>query len=355
MGELAELGRRGLDLRILSLLPPREELQHSLLRRAGLHQLVTYKPDHFLPVLREFQPQILHAHFATESTQVARELAGSVKAPFTFTAHGYDIFRKPPPDFADRAAAAAAVVTVCEANADYIHRTFGVRREHVHVIGCGVDTERFRPPAGRAPSPSGRGLGEGDCCSGSRSFTASPLVLCVARHVAVKNLAVLLHACALLRDRGVSFRCVLVGDGPCRAELEALRAHLDLLDCVQMPGAAEQDQVLNWCQQADIGVLTSDNEGLPVSLMEAAACGVPVVATSVGGVPELVEHGVTGLLSNRGEPQGVADALEKLIGEPELRARMGAAARARAVQKFSVSRQADQLLGLWSRIVNNAA
>src|SRR6185369_8542254 len=105
-----------------------------------------------------------------------------------------------------------------------------------------------------------------------------PLIVCVARHVLVKNLGMLVRSCGLLRDRGVPFRCMLVGDGPCRTELEALSKHLALPGLVEFVGSATQEKVLKYWQRASIGVLTSDNEGMPVCLMEAAACAVPVVA-----------------------------------------------------------------------------
>src|SRR3990172_8924427 len=85
-GELAELRRRGVELRILSLLPPRAELQHEIVSRAGLSELPTYEADRFDAVIREFRPQLLHAHFATEATAKARELAARYQLPFTFTA-----------------------------------------------------------------------------------------------------------------------------------------------------------------------------------------------------------------------------------------------------------------------------
>jgi len=279
-GELAELRRRGVELRILSLLPPRQELQHDIIRRAGLDQLVEYDPARFAESVKAFHPNLLHAHFAKEATEQARTLSAQTGVPFTFTAHGYDIQRKPPADFRERAIAARAVVTVSRANANYIRETFNVPDEHIHVIPCGVDTEKFRPTDSVQSQP--------------------PLILCVARHVAVKNLGLLLEACALLRDRGVSFECVMIGDGPLRAVLEAKRDHWNLGGLVELAGAAKQREVLRWWQQATVGVLTSDNEGMPVCLMEAAACGVPVVATRVGGLPELVADGVTGILTPPG-------------------------------------------------------
>jgi len=360
-GELAELRRRGIELRILSMLPPREELRHDIIRSAGLEQLTVYEPEKFASLVCEFRPQLLHAHFATESTATARELAVRADIPFTFTAHGYDIHRKPPPDFRERAMAARAVVTVSEANADYIARTFGVPREHMRVIPCGVDTEVFYPLKSSQPTPSPSQEGS----AGAPAMVSSPpgrgqgwvqsqkpLLVCVARQVKVKNLGLLLAACAELQRRAVEFRCAMIGDGPLREELKAKRAELGLESIVEMPGAAEQGEVLRWWQSAAVAVLTSDNEGMPVSLMEAAACGVPAAATRVGGVSELVRDGETGLLAPAGDARGLADALERLLRDAALRARFGAAARRRAEEKFSIARQVGQLLALWSEILD---
>ncbi len=122
--------------------------------------------------------------------------------PFTFTAHGYDIHRKPPADLAARALAASTVVTVSAANARHICEQFQVPKAHLRIIPCGVDTEMFSPRSGRP--------GQEDL----------PWIVCVARHVKVKNLGLLLEACAELRHRGTGFRCALIGDGP---ELSKLR------------------------------------------------------------------------------------------------------------------------------------
>ncbi len=326
-GELAELRRRGVELRILSLRRPTEELRHKIVARASLAERAVYDRQEFPMVLHEFRPELLHAHFATEPTAVAWKLARQAGVRFTFTAHGYDIYRGPPADFAARAAAASAVVTVSQANARHIVKTFGVPASHIHVIPSGVDTERFRPRGQRAEPP---------------------YIVCVARLAPVKNLGLLLKACACLQARGVKFRCVLVGDGPARGELETARAQLGVRQVVELVGAAEQDDVLAWWRRATVAVLTSENEGMPVSLLEAAACGVPAVATAVGGIPELVEDGVTGLLTPPGDARGLAAALERVLRDPEAAARLGAAARRRAEERFSLPRQVDRLLALWT-------
>ena len=204
--------------------------------------------------------------------------------------------------------------------------------EHIRVIPCGVDTDRFVPNGSPSPAPV-------------------PLIVCVARHVKVKNLRLLLDACALLRDRGIRFHCVSIGDGVCRGELEAHHTELRLGDRVEFVGAQEHEQVLAWWQRADIAVLTSDNEGMPVSLMEAAACSVPAVATAVGGIPELIEHGVTGVLSPPGDAAAFAESLQSLLQDSTRRNAMGAVARQRAVERFSLERQVDALLALWSEVL----
>jgi colanic acid/amylovoran biosynthesis glycosyltransferase len=333
-GELAELRRRGVEVRILSLRLPDEELRHEIVARAGLTERTIYDPRQFPMVLREFRPEVLHAHFATEPTAAARGLAAESGVPFTFTAHRYDLYAKAPADFAERAAAAAAVVTVSEANARYMAKTFGVSADHIRLISCGVDTERFRPQGLRAEPPH---------------------VLCVARLKPFKNQGLLLEACASLQARGLEFRCVLVGDGSTRDELEATRTRLGLKQVVELVGAAEQTEVLAWWQRAAIAVLTSESEGMPVCLMEAAACGVPAVATAVGGIPELVEDGVTGLLVLPGDARALAEALERLLRDPELRARLGAAARRRAEERFSVVHQVNRLLALWTEVLRRGA
>src|SRR5437867_3039809 len=215
-GELVELRRRGVELRVLSLRRPTENLRHDIVARA--------------------------------------------------------------------------VVTVSNANARCIAATFGVPPDRIHVIPCGVDTERFRPVAGG-----------GAARHQSNAGSSVPLIVNVARHVPVKNLGLLLEACARLRRAKTRFGCVLVGDGPLRGELEQKSKRLGLENCVQFTGALQQTEVLNWWRRASVAALTSDNEGMPVCLMEAAACAVPAVATAVGGVPELVQDGVIGLLTRPGD------------------------------------------------------
>ena len=315
--ELAELRHRGIEVLVLSLRPPAETLRHDVVTRAGLEERTVYEQASFEHALRSFAPDVIHAHFATEPAAAACALAADARIPFTFTAHGHDVYRRAPEDFAARAMRAGAVVTVSQANARWIADCFGVPRAHIRVIPSGVDTARFKPNGG--PAVPSR-------------------IVCVARLAPVKNLGLLLEACAMLRDRGLVFRAALVGEGRSREDLEIARAAHGLAELVEFAGAATQGRVLAHWQQATVAALTSNSEGMPVSLMEAGACGLPTVATAVGGVPELVEDGVTGLLAPAGDARALA-------------ARLGAAARQRIAERFSLSRQIDSLLSLWAEVL----
>ena len=329
VNEIAELTRRGINCRVLSLKRPTETLRHAVVDTLPLDRMAFYDHDAFRRSLADHPPDVVHAHFATEPTRVAGALAAALQLAFTFTAHGYDVYRKPPADLRDRIHAAQAVVTVSQANADHLVANFDAPRERLRVLPCGVDLERFHPPA-RGVEPH--------------------TIVCVARLRPVKNLDALLMACRLLKDRGVPFRLVVIGEGPSLPGLEAERTRLGLDADVRFEGAQDHATVLAWWQRATVGVLTSHSEGMPVSLMEAAACGVPAVAPSVGGIPELIDDGVTGFVTPPDAPAAVADALARVLDSPSLRAAMSLAARRRAESRFSASAQVDALLELWASI-----
>lgn len=326
--ELAELRRRGIEVRVLSLETPEEPVFHAIVA-AGLVKCTTYEAQSFAAVLDAFRPDVVHAHLGTEPAGIACSLACALRRPFTFTAHGCDACGCPAVDLGIRARDAAAVVTVSEVDRHDLDVTHGVAADRVHVIPCGVDTEWFTPGID-AINP--------------------PLVVCVAPLRESKRLDVLFRACALLRDSRTRFRCVIVGDGPERDALERLRRQLRLETLVELSGLADPDAVRLWWQRASIAALSSQSEDMPVSLMEAAACGVPAVAPAVGGIPELIVDGVTGFVTPPLDSAALADALRRLITDVPLRLRMRAAARERAECHFSRVIHVDRLLAMWSSI-----
>lgn len=329
--EIAEIRRRGVRVQIFSRRRPDESLRHPVVTQNALEAITCYEPAQFEDALRAFDPQLIHAHFATRATETARTLAAAAKLPYTFTAHRYDIYDRPPADFAQRCRDAAAVVTVSEANARYMTEVLGAPRKKLRVIPCGVDTAWFTPVP--------------------RDAHEKPWIVSVARLHPAKNLSVLLRACALLRGRGIDFRCAIVGEGDARSALEAELCALELHECVVLTGAADQSAVRAWWRRAAVAVLTSRSEGMPVSLMEAMACGVPVVATAVGGIPEMIKNGREGYVVPSDAPEMLATAIARLLGDPIHARRLGAAARATALGRFSVKTQVDALLAMWQEVV----
>lgn len=164
-----------------------------------------------------------------------------------------------------------------------------------------------------------------------------------------KGHEILIDALALLKRRGVAFHCTLVGDGPLERQIRAQIARLDLDGDVTMTGALSPSAVYDEVGRSDLFALASYGEGIPIALMEALAQKRPVVATAVGGVPELVEDGVDGRLVAPGDSSGLADAIAGLLEDPEAAARMGEAGRhavaCRHDPKQSARRMRDLFLG----------
>lgn len=188
------------------------------------------------------------------------------------------------------------------------------------VCRLGVDIDAF--PL-RASEPDG---------------AAPPRILCLGRLTPAKGQHILLRALQLLKARGQRFEAGIVGAGPDRDSLEAQVAGLDIGDSVRLVGPVNPDQVRGWYERATVFVLPSFAEGIPVVLMEAMAIGVPVVSTTVAGIPELIRPGTDGLLAPPSDAQGLADALQALLGDADLRRRLAASARRRVESDYSIVR-----------------
>lgn len=208
----------------------------------------------------------------------------------------------------------------------------GCPPQKVAVHHMGVDTARltFRPRTNEGDEPM--------------------KLLSVARLVEKKGLGDAIAAVAKLRDDGVPVRYRIVGDGPLREALQAQVTELDLADVVELLGSKTQDEVHQLLDQAHVLLAPSvtaengDQEGIPVSIMEAMARGLPVVSTNHTGIPELVEDGVSGRLVDEHDVGGLAAALAGLAREPERWAELGRAGRAKVEAEFDQDRLNDQLV-----------
>ena len=275
----------------------------------------------------------VHAQFATHAALSALIIHRLTGIPFSFTGHGSDLhvdqhmLRR-------KLEACRFGVTISEYNKRFMLQACGEDlSQTIHVIHCGVDPEVFRPAEHRDTSGPVR-------------------FLCVASLRDVKGHRHLLDALSLLAGRGHAFTCGLVGDGPLHADIRARVQALGLQERVVLHGALTHPDVLRLTQQADASVLTSvmgrrgNREGIPVTLMEAMACGLPVVASRISGIPELVRDGETGLLCEPGNADDIAVALERIIADPDFRRTAGQAGRARVVEDFHLAHNSRELAEL---------
>jgi glycosyltransferase involved in cell wall biosynthesis len=174
-------------------------------------------------------------------------------------------------------------------------------------------------------------------------------LLCVGRLAPVKAQHILVQAVKRLVQRGKRVRLTLVGDGEDRASLEAVVREEKLGEHVVFAGWQLQAQVRALYMKTDIFVLASFEEGVPVVLMEAMACEVPCVATGITGIPELIEHGVSGLLVPPSDAEALAAAVEKIMGDSALRARLASAGREAVVARYDLSRNTARLRDIFAR------
>ena len=274
----------------------------------------------------------IHAHYATHPALAAWACHRLTGIPYSFTAHAHDLYVERPM-LERKASEAAFVVTISDYNRRLLERLLDpAAAARVHVVRCGVDLERFAP----RPREPHEGL----------------RIACVASLEPYKGHPHLLEALARLARDGVAFSCELIGGGVLREPLEASAAELGLGGRVRFLGPQPSPRVAELVSAADVLVLPSvvtpegKMEGLPVALMESLAVETPVVASAISGIPELVEDGVTGLLVPPGDPQALAGALARLAADPELRARLGRAGRARVAAEYELHANVAALAAL---------
>lgn len=273
-----------------------------------------------------------HAHFATAAARLVN-LTWRMGGPdYSVTAHAKDIWHSEVrlDHLRDKLAPARFVATVSEANLTYLRRVLG-GTVPVHLVPNSVDLRRL-VSTGRTPEDP-------------------PIVLTVARLVEKKGIADLVEACRRLTAAGMPLRLEVVGDGPLRASLEA-GARAGGVDAV-FHGSRPQEQVLDAYARASVFVLpcvvapTGDRDGLPTSVLEAMALGVPVVTTGVNGLVDAVVHDTTGLVVPEHDPGALAAAIERILSDPALAARLAGAARRRVETQFSLEATVTRLRSLF--------
>ncbi|OPY67927.1 MAG: Alpha-D-kanosaminyltransferase [Syntrophorhabdaceae bacterium PtaU1.Bin034] len=288
--------------------------------------------------MREDGVTHIHAHYASQAASVARVVHLLTGIPYSFTGHAHDIWHDRlliPEKLSE-----AMFVTTCSdvGRCSLLGQARQDVAGKVHVVYHGLDLNSF------PFSKNGEGRERN-------------LVLSVGRLTPQKGFPDLIRACVVLKERGLGFRCVIIGEGEERQEIERLIKSAGVEKEVKLKGAVTQEQIKDYYRKAWVFALpcvdTTDGnrDGIPNVLMEAMAMGVPVVTTSNSGQSELIRDGVHGLLVPTHSPAEIADSIMRLCEDTHLRDKIVTEARKRMEQDFDNRKTIEPLLGLFERFV----
>ncbi len=292
----------------------------------------------------------IHAHWATMPTTAAAVASKWLGVPFSFTAHAWDIF-VPNPALKEKLHLARRVITCTEYNRRYLSHFCPRTKGKVVLNYHGVDLSQF----GNAAMAPGPGDGEGGGVDGAR-----PLFLSVGRLVDTKGYETLLDAYRLLRERGVAFRAVIVGEGPLRRRVVRRLRQAGLADIVTLRPAMTREALRTLYSQAFAFVLpceiakNRDRDGIPNVILEAMAMRLPIVSTPISGIPEAVQDRRTGLLAPPGDAVRLAYTLEVLLRRKNLGRVLGDHGRMWAETQFDARDHLQHLVRQMQELLEEA-
>lgn len=279
----------------------------------------------------------IHAHYATHPAFFAWLIHQLTGISYSLTVHAHDIFVRTAMLEA-KLCSASFVVAISDYNVAYLSRVIGPWvREKTAVIHCGITPELYQPRS--APAQPGQPLE----------------IISIGSLQPYKGQAFLVQACALLKQVGIPFRCRIIGGGAEQSNLLSLIEQLGLQQQVQLLGPLPQEEVAALLPTATCYVQPSvimpsgKMEGIPVSLMEALACAVPVVATNISGVPELVQDGHTGTLVPPADAGALAQAMRDIYQSPEAAFATAVAGRQHVLHAFHLQHNVTELASLFKR------
>jgi glycosyltransferase involved in cell wall biosynthesis len=299
-----------------------------------------------LAVARERGADVIHAHWAIPTGPAAVSAARRLGLPSVITMHGGDVYVNPEQgyDFPTRwyvrpalrwtlrkAGALTAITEDCRQHA----LRAGAPTRSMHLVFNGTDLRRFSPlPAGTAVDPR---------------FGPNMIFAC-RQLFPRKGIRFLVEAAAQLKARFPDLKVVVAGDGFERPDLIALAERLGIARDVTFLGWVPNSELPQYYRAAALSVIPSLEEGFGIPAAEAMGCETAVVASDAGGLPEVVEHGVTGLIVPRGDAKALAEAIGSLLADPARRTRMGRAGRERALRLFDWDRSAEQFEQIYAGI-----
>lgn len=282
--------------------------------------------------MRKNEASHLHVHFATPASMVGLIASKLTRASFSITVHGpdefYDVSQYQLPA---KISGCSFLCSISEFARSQLMKLSAVKEwAKFEVTPLGVDPDKFPPK----PVKPDNGHFE---------------ILCVGRLVPAKGQHILIRALDLIVKNGGNARLRFVGDGPDRRSLEELANSLGIADRTAFEGSVNQDRILTFYNQADVFVLPSFAEGVPVVLMEAMSVQLPCVTTRITGIPELIRDGIDGLLVTPSDHVELAQMIERLMKEPGLARRLGIAGRQRVMANYDLTANTARLAEVFRR------
>lgn len=287
--------------------------------------LIFPKSVYFARQMETLGIEHIHAHFVWVNGVGAMIISTLLDIPFSLHPHAFGLFQRDPVNVRHQLEDASKIITISEFNRRYIAAMSSkISEDDIVVNHCGVDVSRFEP------------------VNRIRTTSQEPIILSTARLTEKKGVKFLIEACKILHDKNIHFQCLIAGDGELKDELQKLIKDLQLDGEVKLLGSIKQKELIDLFQTSDMFALpcvvekNGDRDGIPIVLMEAMAMKLPVISTPVAGIPELVHHEENGLLVASRDSAALAQALQKLISDEELRKTYGERGRNTVIKDFNV-------------------
>jgi len=285
--------------------------------------------------MKEKQIDVIHAGFGSNEATFAMILSEMTGIPFTFESHAKDLFVSFP--FAEeKIKKAEKIFTISHYNKNYFVNKLNCPASKIIVkrVSCNRNY----------------------CDSIPETIRKDDLIISVCRLNPIKGLEYAIDALDIVAKKHRGVKYVIVGDGPLRDELMRKVSRLGLKDNVSFMGSVTNEQALDLISQAAMILMPSviadngDRDGIPLALIEAMYMKTPAVSSRVSAIPELIDDGVNGLLAEPGNVHQIAENIEKLLTDAELRAEMGQRAREKVIEEFNIEHNVNKMITAWSGI-----
>ena len=296
---------------------------------------------------RRFKADVVHGHWAIPTGPALIAAAGTLKIPSVITLHGGDVYVNVAEgyDFPTRwyvkpvlkwtlrsASALTAISEDCKVHA--LHA--GARESSITVVMNGADLRRF------SPAPEG---------TNPRAEFGPHMIFACRQLFPRKGIRFLIEAVAALKPKYPDIRLIIAGDGFERPKLEELAQNLGIGRATRFLGWTANKELPQYYRGCAVSVIPSLEEGFGIPAAEAMGCEIPVVATDAGGLPEVVEDGVTGFVVPKGDAAALAGSIDRLLADASLREKMGKAGRIRALQRFDWDRSVERFTEIYAAIL----